>query len=174
MPVIVWCVYVLRVGLSCTGPATEDTRSWCPYYCSTKPTSTVRWAPILQRYCPSKSDFHLMVAAESLLLAAISVRRGDPLINPLLKLIWVGDWCDNLLVNQWAEAKWAFFNVCVCTTTSLFTWSVLLGVIGFREPKSRTSFRLLYVLVSFLSKTEQQQQLPLVFDLCYMDWKHQN
>lgn len=59
--------------------------------------------------------------------------------------------------------------MCVCTTTSLFTWSVLLGVIGFKEPKSHTNFRLLYVLVSFLSKTEQQQQLPSVFDLCYMD-----
>lgn len=33
-----------RVGLSCTGPVTEDTRSWCLYYCSTKQTSTDRWA----------------------------------------------------------------------------------------------------------------------------------
>uniref|UniRef100_A0A3Q3LAR0 Acyl-CoA-binding domain-containing protein 6 n=1 Tax=Mastacembelus armatus TaxID=205130 RepID=A0A3Q3LAR0_9TELE len=32
----------IRAGLSCTGPVTEDIRSWCLYYCSTKQTSTVR------------------------------------------------------------------------------------------------------------------------------------
>lgn len=37
-------VCVCRVGLFCTGPATEDTKSWCRCYCSTRPTSTVRWA----------------------------------------------------------------------------------------------------------------------------------
>ncbi len=42
--VTLWCACVCRAELSCTGPAIEDTRSWCLYYCNTKLTSTVRWA----------------------------------------------------------------------------------------------------------------------------------
>uniref|UniRef100_A0A8C6Q7T3 Acyl-CoA binding domain containing 6 n=1 Tax=Nothobranchius furzeri TaxID=105023 RepID=A0A8C6Q7T3_NOTFU len=56
----------IRAALSCTGPVTEDTRSWCLCFCSTKQTSTVRIMKDRQRYIMVRGSLIFISALQKL------------------------------------------------------------------------------------------------------------